>query len=165
MQEVDIKGLEQIDRLAKKLKASPEIMREARRKAFEEAAEGAKKTVDRHIGGRGRVKSWQEAQVGSRGGYAKVQPKADTWTEPTKKEGNQYAVGTVTNAIVSGHAFPGQGAIKKSRRKYYKDAAGRQNKVPAKPFYDDAEPEIQALARETAEKVVRELMDHLEDES
>ena len=98
--------------------------------------------------------------MGSRGGYAKVRPKKDTWTKATKKAGNQYAVGAVTNAIVSGHRFPSP-----SGRKYYKSRILiSYQHVQPRPFYENAKPLIKDLAKKTAEKVVQQLLDHLEGE-
>ena len=149
MQSIELKGLEQIDRLCRKLESSPEVFARVRRECFETAAREAEQIVDRQIGGSGRVQSWQEHTVGSRGGYARVAPKKETWTEQTKKAGNRYAVGAVTNAIVSGHRFPSP-----SGRRYYKPRIRSGGmKVPGRPFYDQAEPQIRDLARRTAERV------------
>ena len=120
MQKIELKGLEEIDQLCKKLKSSPEVFARARRECFEEASRELKRLVDYSIstsleGDVHKIQSWQERIVGSEGGYAKVKPKADTWTERTKKTGNRYAVGAVTTAIVAGHDFPSP-----SGRKYYK---------------------------------------------
>ena len=159
MQEIELKGLEQIDRLAVKLEKTPQVFQEARSKAFQAAAPEAKRIVDRHIGGGGKVQSWQEFYVGSRGGYAAVRPKKDTWTEETKKSGRRYAVGAVTNAIVSGHRFPSP-----SGRKYYKPRIEIPYQyVQSKPFYDHAKPEIEALAKRTANAIADDLMKHLEE--
>jgi hypothetical protein len=157
MQEIEIRGLEQIEALEKKLRASPEVLSNAKREAFQAAAQEAKSIVDRHIGGTGKVQSWQGAAVGSRGGYAAVRPKKDTWTEVSKRSGKRYAVGAVTNAIVSGHAFP-----KPSGRKDYHARIHVGQKVPAKPFYAESYGEVQALAEKTAEQVVEKLISHLE---
>ncbi len=158
MQEIKMEGLEQISQLARRLEDAPELIKEAKRRAFEEAAPEAKAIVDREIGGTGKVQSWQAPYVGSLGGYAAVRPKANTWTEQTKKKGNKYAVGAVTNAIVNGHKFP-----KPSGREGYKyrGKSSRQS-VPSKPFYKNAEPEVKELAVRTAEKVVEELMKEIE---
>ncbi len=164
MQEIELRGLEQIDRLAQKLAKSPEIMARAKREAFQAAATEAKRIVDYSIstaleGNVGKVQRWQASQVGSRGGYAAVRPKKDTWTEATKKAGNRYAVGAVTNAIVSGHRFPTP-----SGRKYYKERILiPQQHVPGRPFYEDAKPLVQELAQRTARRVLEELLEHLEE--
>ena len=158
MQSVELKGLTEIDRLCKRLERSPEVFQQARRACFEEAAREAKEIVDRQIGGGGKVRSWQEATVGSRGGYARVAPKKESWTERTKKAGNRYAAGAVTNAIVSGHRFPSP-----SGRKYYKPRIRSGGmKVPGRPFYDQAGPQIRDLARRTAERVAKQYLKELE---
>ena len=46
----------------------------------------------------GTVAGWQESYVGTKGGYAAVRPKAQTFHEG-------YAVGYITNAIENGHAI------------------------------------------------------------
>lgn len=158
MQSIELRGLEQLDRLRKRLESSPEVFAEVRRACFEAAAREAEEIVDRQIGGSGKVQSWQERTVGSRGGYARVAPKKETWTERTKKAGNRYAVGAVTNAIVSGHRFPSP-----SGRKYYKPRIRSGSmEVPGRPFYSQAEPQIRDLARRTAERVVEQYLKELE---
>ena len=158
MQSVELKGLEQIDRLCKRLERSPEAFAKARRECFESAAQEAKAIVDRQIGGSGKVQRWQESTVGTRGGDARVAPKKETWTERTKKAGNRYAVGAVTNAIVSGHRLPSP-----SGRRYYKPRIRSGGmKVPGRPFYDQAGPQIQDLARRTAERVVERYLKEME---
>ena len=158
MQSIELRGLEQIDRLCEKLKRSPEVFQQARRECFEAAAREAERIVDRQIGGSGKVQRWQESTVGTRGGYARVAPKKETWTERTKKAGNRYAVGAVTNAIVSGHRFPSP-----SGRRYYKPRIRSGGmKVPGRPFYDQAEPQIRDLARRTAEQVVERYLKEME---
>ena len=143
MQSVELKGLKEIDRLCKRLERSPEVFQQARRACFEEAAREAKEIVDRQIGGGGKVRSWQEATVGSRGGYARVAPKKESWTERTTKAGNRYAAGAVT--------------------KYYKPRIRSGGmKVPGRPFYDQAGPQIRDLARRTAERVAKQYLKELE---
>lgn len=165
MQEISVEGLEQIERLVEKLEASPEVLDRVRREAFARAAEEAKRLLDSTIAARlngdvGEIQRWQEAHVGSRGGYAAVRPRADTWTEATRKEGNRYAVGAVTNAINSGHAFP-RPSGRNSR--YRPRIRISEQKVPARPFYTDAQENIRPLAQHTAEEIVRGLMKHLEE--
>ena len=158
MQSIELRGLEEIDRLCEKLKRSPEVFQQARRECFEAAAREAERIVDRQIGGSGKVQRWQESTVGTRGGYARVAPKKETWTERTKKAGNRYAVGAVTNAIVSGHRFPSP-----SGRRYYKPRIRSGGmKVPGRPFYDQAGPQIRDLARRTAERVAKQYLKELE---
>ena len=148
----------QLEELTKKLERSPEVIAQAKRKAFERAAPKLKQAVDAEIGGRGKVQSWQTVQVGSRGGYAAVRPKKKTWTEATKKKGNRYAVGYVTNAINNGHKFP-----RPSGRKYYKSRIKiNQMKVPGKHFYESAKEKLPQIAQETANEIAKALIDHME---
>ena len=48
----------ELERLVRRLEQSPQVLREARRKALEEAASRLKGLVDREIGGTGRVRGW-----------------------------------------------------------------------------------------------------------
>ena len=148
-----------IDRLIKKLEAAPDILRDARRRAMEEAAPKLKREVDTAIGGKGKVRSWQEQRVGSGGGYAAVSPKSKTWTKVNGR-GKKYAVGYVTNAIEHGHRFPSPTG--KNQRYQPQIKSGRMN-VPGKKFYQQADKKTQAIAMEAAEQVVAELIAHLED--
>lgn len=148
-----------LDRLVEKLSKSPEIIREAKRKAFEEAAPQLKQAVTVAIGGTGKVQSWQEQYVGSRGGYAAVRPKAKTFTEQNGR-GKRYAVGYVTNAINSGHAFPSTSGRNNRYRPRIK--SGRQN-VPGRGFYQAAEARVPEIAQAAAQKVVDALIAHLEE--
>lgn len=155
----------ELDELLQKLEQAPEVFQQARREAFEAAAPELKQVLDARIvstigDSRGKVRSWQDQFVGSEGGYAAVRPKTDTHTEPTKKDGNTYAVGYVTNAINSGHRFPGQGVRRASRAgKTEKYTAGR---VPGAYFYDKAQLQVNAIAKETCNQIVNDLLKHLE---
>lgn len=57
--------------------------------------------VRREIGGEGKVAGWQQAHMGSGGGYVAVRAAAKTYQ--ATKGGKRYAVGYVTNAIENGH--------------------------------------------------------------
>lgn len=140
----------ELERLVEKLERSPKVLAQAKRQAFEAAAPKLLSTVRSEIGGSGKVQRWQEAYVGSKGGYAAVRPKARTYAEVTKN-GKQYAVGYVTNAINSGHKYP-------STRMGYRSRAGT---VPGKRFYPRAQDQAETVAREAAEQIVQALTDHL----
>ena len=150
---IDTGGL---DVLLKKLERSPEVIAQARRKALETAAPKLKQAVDTEIGGTGKVQRWQEAQIGSLFGYAAVRPKKQTWTEATKKKGNRYAVGYVTNAINSGHRFPGS----RGRLKRYHSTV--RKRVEGRHFYEAAKEKLPQIAQETVNEVAQALMTHLE---
>ena len=57
--------------------------------------------VRSQIGGTGKVAGWQEAHMGSGGGYVAVRAKAKTFQ--STKSGKRYAVGYITNAFEGGH--------------------------------------------------------------
>ncbi len=118
MQSVTIRDLDK--HFADLLKKIPE----ERRAMFEELAQELLTDVRGRIGGAGKVQSWQESYVGSGGGYAKVWPKKDVYTE---SGGKLYAVGYVTNAITSGHRTP------------------RGGYVPGKHFYADTHAMVPVL--------------------
>ena len=146
---------QELDELLEKLRKSPSLFREARRRAMAMAAPELKRELDRIIGGEGKVRNWQGQFIGSKGGYAAVRPLAKTYTEPTKKLGKTYAVGYVTNAIDSGHAFPGTNG-KGSKHKSYKS-------VPGRKFYKEANSKKKDIAKQAAELILAELKAHLEE--
>lgn len=150
---------EDLDKLLKKLEGSPDIIRNAKRQAFEEAAPKLKRAVDSAIGGTGKVQRWQGQFVGSKGGFAAVRPLAKTFTEPNGR-GKRYAVGAVTNAINSGHKFPSPSG--KDKRYRPRIRSGRQS-VPGRKFYQQAEAQVPAIAQAAAQQVVAALKDHLEE--
>lgn len=145
----------QLDKLVSKLDGSPEAISRAKRKAFEAAAPKLKRVVDAEIGGTGKVQSWQEARVGSMGGYAAVRPKTKRYTSQKKR----YAVGYVTNAINSGHNFPRPSG---KNKRYRARIRSGQMKVPGKFFYQAAQDNVPQIAREAADEVVQALMNHME---
>lgn len=161
MQEAHIDHSE-LDRLVENLTQAPQVLTEAKRKAFEAAAPKLQKIVQDEIGGSGRVRNWQEAYVGSGGGYAAARPRAETYAEsrglqtypaPRKERPKpRYAVGYITNAITSGHGPP------RNRAGYC--SSGKR--VAGKHFYQHAQDLAGAVAEETAEEIVQALIDHLE---
>ena len=80
MQEFRIDSAD-LERLTEKLKKTPETLKRAKAAAFKRAAPRLKALIDSEIGGTGRLKSFQEARVGEKGGYAKVRPRAETFAE------------------------------------------------------------------------------------
>lgn len=141
-----------IKKLVERLKQAPPVMRLAKMKAIAAAAPKMKAIVDREIGGNGKVRSWQGQYVGSRGLYAAIRPKANTFAEDYRGRKTKYQTGYVTNAINSGHRFP-------SSRMGYRSRTGT---VRGKEFYQRAQSRLDHVARETAEQVVQALAGHLE---
>ena len=147
-----------LDGLIRQLEQCPQVLAEAKRRAFEDAASKMKAVVDREVGGAGRGRSWQEKCVGSYGGYAAVRPQKKTYIETKGKQlgfrtgPKRYAVGYVTNAINSGHRAP--------RDKFGERHSSRT--VAGKHFYELASTETARIGREAAEQIVQALADHLE---
>lgn len=158
MQEINIDAAE-LDRLVERLAQSPEIIREAKRRAFESASPKLLALVQAQIGGTGRVKSWQGKYVGSRGGYAAVRPRARTWIET--KQAKRYAVGYVTNAVNSGHRKRGRGTYQDKRLKSYKTIS-QADWVGGRHFYEAAQEQAAPVAQEAAEEIVAALLECLE---
>lgn len=145
----------ELNRLVEKLDQSPEVIKTAKREAFETAAGKMKQALDSRIGGTGKVRGWQEQHVGSKGGYAAVRPMAKTYTDKS----NRYAVGYVTNAINAGHKFPSPSG--KNQRYVPRIKSGRQN-VPGKQFYEATQSEVKQIAQESVNQVAETLKQHLE---
>lgn len=158
MQETVIDAHE-LDQLAEKLKAAPEVLSWARREAMIHAAAELKSILDSQIGGTGRVKSWQQACVGSFGGYAAVRPRNWTWIET--RQAKRYAVGYITNAINSGHWKRGRGLYQDKRLRGYQTGSST-DRVEGKHFYENARELAEPVAQEAAEEIAAALMEHLE---
>lgn len=160
MQEAHIDKSE-LTRLIEKLEKSPQVLKETKRQAFETAASRLLSVVQHETGGTGRVRSWQEAYVGSGGGYAAVRPRAKTYAESRGKQTfaesrrlprPTYAVGYITNAINNGHRTP------RNKMGYY--ISGRT--VAGKQFYQRAQARAEPIAQEVGKQIVQALIDHLE---
>lgn len=95
MQELDLDQL--LERWSQLLQQFPVKKREL----LERAGQQMLQRLRDAIGGTGKVASWQEVYLGSKGGYAAVRPKKDTYQ--TTRGGRRYAVGYITNAIEGGH--------------------------------------------------------------
>lgn len=142
-----------ISDLIKRMEKSPTVIQEAKRQAFEAAAPKLKAAVDRAIGGSGKVRSWQEARVGSGGGYAAVSPKAKTFAKNKRGQETRYKVGYVTGAISYGHRTP-------RNKAGYRTSSKR---VEGRYFYESVdEDEVERIAEEAAKQIVQALIDHLE---
>jgi len=155
----------ELDQLLEKLEQAPEVFAQARREAFEVAAPELKRSLDAQIvsttrDSRGKVRSWQGLYVGSRGGYAAVRPKVDAFAENARGQKTKYTVGYVTNAINSGHRFPGQGVRGKGKGPGPGGLA--TGRVAGRYFYDHAQKTVESIAQETVDQVIRSLIKHLE---
>lgn len=150
----------EIERLAERLAKSPKILQSAKKKAFQEAAPKLAQGVVEHLGSSQKVSRWQESYVGSKGGYAAARPKARTYAEDNKGRKTRYRVGYVTGSVNSGHRFPSPSGRNKRYKPRIKIATQR---VTGKFFYQAAQADLPNIARDAAEQVARDLIDHLRD--
>lgn len=150
--QIDVRELE---RLIEKLEQSPKALSEAKRRAYEAAAPKLKALLDQEIGGTGRVRGWQESVVGSKGGFAKVRPKAKTFAEDRRGKPTQYAVGYVTSAITSGHHV-------RTPKTFAQERGYISGRVEGKHFYAHTQEQASSVAQETAEEIVAALLEFLE---
>ena len=157
MLEVQIDKRE-LERFIDKLDGAPEAIREAKRRAFEAAAPKLKAAVDSQIGGTGKVRGWQWGVVGSKGGYAAVRPKPDTYDK------SGYAVGYVTNAINNGHRVPQIYTLGEDRSYKHKGKGPEfyKGRVEGKFFYQAAEAQASQVAQEAAKEILQAVKQHLE---
>lgn len=137
--------------LLDRLEQAPQVLKEAKHQAFQAAAPKLKAAVDAQIGGSGKVRGWQGAFVGSKGGYAAARPRARTYAEDARGRKTKYTVAHVTNAIDSGHKAP--------RNKAGYRASGRT--VAGKQFYRRAQASAEQIAQEAAGQIVQALTAHL----
>lgn len=129
-----------------------------KRATFEELAPDLLSEVRRQIGGSGKVQGWQEAAVGSRGGYAAVRPRAKTYYA-AREGGKQYAVGYITNAINSGHKQTAGAFVPGGKNKGFRL---KKEWVPSRHFYEDAATNAEALIRRAVEALEKRLKEAVE---
>ena len=156
MQTVDTRDIDHlIDSWNALLKRFPE----GKQKALESIGRDLLLNVRDEIGGEGKVSGWQEAHMGSEGGYVAIRAKAKTYQ--TTKNGNRYAVGYVTNAIEGGHRTGGQRPGPKADgyryRPRYKKAA-----VPGKWFYAAVRKQMDGMTRDEVDELMKIIVDGLE---
>lgn len=154
MQSVDLFELEDLTgRLDKLLNQFPE----ERRKLHEEIAEIAKREVDTQIVASGindannKIRGWQEARVGSGGGYAAV--------SAVKGKGltGDNSPGAITNYLEGGHRIrPPSGQAKR-----YKPAI-KTPYVDGRHFYKEARYAVEAKIIGLVERFAEDLVSRIE---
>lgn len=148
MQQIDTRDL---DELTKNLERAMKEFPEERRAAHEKVGKILKRRLDANIASRvndahGKIRSWQEVHIGSKGGYAAIRAKAT----PSGKDGP----GAITNYLESGHKLSGNAIrLKKSnngtgrvRGRYFYQATARE-------ISRDAEQIMEELAQTMAKKI------------
>lgn len=155
-QSVKINGLdylqEDLKRLAEEL---PEMRREAHERLSKQILAEVRKDLSQRAGeSTGTVAGWQEAYVGTKGGYAAVRPKADTFVE---YKNTKYAVGHVTNAIENGHAIRRPSGKWKNYR-----ARIKHRYVLGLKFYNQASSKLEKMAIEEANQLAENIQKTLQ---
>lgn len=123
---------------------------EERKRLMEEVAKTMQGVVSGKIGGAGKVQSWQDTFVGTRGGYAAVRPKRDTSYQG-------YAVGYITNAIENGHQVRGPSGHARRYRPRLK-----KTRVPGKGFYAEAGGQVDEVVLQAAQRMLDRMAEELE---
>ncbi len=145
--------------LLRRIEEAGETFPDVRREMFERIAQELPELVNAKIAAanppiRGTtVQSWQEnpGRVGSKGGYAAIAPRRNTY----KVQGSrQYAVGYLTNALVSGAKtrMPASGP----RRRPYVPRL-KYGQIRKRPFYAEAARQFQSQKSAIVEQFAQEL--------
>ena len=153
MQSVDIKGLKELDRkFAEIVRKSPQ----GRRKFHEKMADVLKDDIDTAIllaginDGEGKVRRWQVARVGNRGGYAAISPTSEG---PT----GANSPGAITNYLESGHKIRTPGIRSEKYRPRLK-----VNRVSGYYFYETVSASIESRALECADEWIDDMIKELQ---
>lgn len=150
-------SFDDVEKVTERFSAVLQAFPDGRRQAAEQIAAALLGNVRGHIGGAGKVKSWQESSVGSKGGYAAVRPASGS-AEDDRGRPTRHSKGYVTGAIDRGHRT--RGPTGKSKRYRYR---GHMASVPGKEFYDEAGAETDAVAWAAAEALVERLARQMEE--
>ena len=145
MQSLEIKGL---DELVSRIEKVVENMPERRRKLHTTLAERLKASVDAEIAvsvndSHGKIRSWQEAKVGSGGGYAAVRA--------VKGGSGADSPGAITNYLESGHKIRPAGSGKNYRPRI------RVPYVNGKHFYAAVRGRIAGEVMAAGEDFIKEI--------
>lgn len=153
MQSVDVKGLKELDRkFAEIVRKAPE----GRRKFHEKMADVLKGDIDDAImysginDSEGKIRRWQVARVGNRGGYAAISPTSEG---PT----GANSPGAITNYLESGHNIRTPGVRSENYRPRLKI-----DRVSGYYFYETTSASIESRALECAEDWIDDMMKELE---
>lgn len=139
------------------LKKCPEKRKELHERLARMAQEEVNRQIDIRLNGNtGKIKGWQESEVGSKGGYAAVRPIKGKM--PPNGKGNAYAYGHVTNAIENGHRVRMSEAESERRR----PGRSQMLAVDGRFFYDAASKATERRTLEEAEKLAQEITEELE---
>lgn len=149
MQSISLKDFEkQLDELVKKM---PQKRRELHETVAKRAQEEVRAQIRAKLNdGEGHVQGWQQASVGSGGGYGKVKPE--------KGKTGRDSPGAITNYLENGHRTRRTQRPDSERSKYeIRRSQNSRLRVEGRKFYAQARKRVQALLNEEAEKLAQEL--------
>lgn len=151
-----------IHRFAEAIKQLPEARRQALHEAGKVVLAEVRSQIDEQgiNDSRGRVKRWQDLQMGSRGGFVRVAPVV----RETTKWG--YTSVDITRYLEHGHelAIPdhhGKSKYWESEKAVVSESTGRYI-VPGRLFYSFAQLRSHKEALKAAERVLSAVTDELE---
>jgi len=143
---------------------------DAKKRALAAAGAAIKKEVDKQIAGQGvhdfgRVQSWQEVRVGSKGGFVAITPKAENIR--VSASGSPTTARKVTGYLEKGHQ------TRSGRASDYADEHGMVTYnettgaaiVPGRHFYAMARLQAGNIGRAAGEQIMKEIQAGLEKET
>ncbi len=150
-----------LDALTEELDAILEQFPRKRRELHEQLGQMMQEEVNAQIaqagfkGGGDRLKSWQEVNVGSGGGYAAVRP--------TNTTTGSNSPGAITNYNEAGHKIRKPGLkVHRGKKKYRYRPKINVPYVDGKHFYDAARRNVEEKAIQIVEDFVDEIAKELE---
>lgn len=148
----------ELDKLIKTLSDTQKALPELRKRIMDQCAEKLQQLVRSNVDRsgvrdvRGRVKTWQEQFVGSRGGYAAVRP-TDAGT-------GAYSPGAITNYLEGGH----KNRLPTGRSKRYKPEI-HTARTPGRFFYQASRREMGKITEAAVEALAEAIAESLEGET
>ena len=151
-------GLADFDALIRRFDDAIRTMPDKQRELHEGAAAILKREIDAGISGslndsRGRVKSWQEPRVGTRGGYAAISAISGKGAT-----GNNDSPGAITNYLENGHRIRRPNGNAKRQR----PSRARLAYVDGNHFYQDTYNGIEAVVIGMIDEITETLAKKLE---
>lgn len=152
--------IEQFDRLIEEI---PDVKQRIYRQVGEALLKNVRQEIDNRVSDPyGKVKRWQDIQLGSKGGFVKVLP-----TDKSKDKWG-YTGTMKTYALERGHAVPQPTGRWKRYETWFSDKLvyGRSGRgldgiVPGRMFYSWAKMDSKQIALSIAEEEVQNLMKSL----
>ncbi len=160
MNGVEIKGLKEI---GEQFDDAAERFPEIRRAEIERAGDDLLHAVRGYIGGTGKVQSWQEKYIGSKGGYAAVRPMIKGDVDEVGYYGRsfvniaKYSYIGITTAVDQGHKTRTGTTYKEAKNgKKVKRATYAKKFVEGKHMYSKSQKDAETIAKKVRDNLERE---------